>query len=186
MKNMQFFAVIGRTPTAELRVLPGPLESLRNTDLRNDQGQKAITRSIDIDTSYAWSNQYEPEWINCQLCIIFQPNNLKFVDLDIGWAEPLLSVSNHLDANRTFSPSPIMNFLPAGTQHIVPTDLAKPWYKTWYANLQHPEFVIESSITRFDLTVNHNAYSFYDHIARLSITEDGSLIIPTAPEYLRL
>jgi hypothetical protein len=61
MKNIQFFAVISRTPTAELRILPGPLESFRNTNLRNNQEQKVITRSIDIDTSYAWSNQYKLE-----------------------------------------------------------------------------------------------------------------------------
>jgi hypothetical protein len=56
MKNIQFFAVIRKIPIAELKILLGFLESFRNINLRNNQGQKAITRSIDIDTSYAWSN----------------------------------------------------------------------------------------------------------------------------------
>jgi hypothetical protein len=196
-KELKLLAVVGRTPTAELRTNQ---EFFRDVDLEKDQGQIAITESIDVDISYCWANTHEIMDCQTQICIIFRPKSHKFVDLYDFSAQRLLQpirgrapiqhqgVAHHLNTNEAFSPLSII-ITPPGTQRIILTGPANPWFKTWYSNLQHLDCGIEPSITRIDFIIDDNqplGLPFnIDNIARLSITEDGSLIIPAISERFR-
>ena len=198
IKELKLLVVIGRTPTAELRLLFQ--SGFRGLDLEKDQGQIAITESVDVDISYGWANKNEIKDCPAQICILFRPQSHNYVDLYDFSAQQLLQpvrgrapiqhqgVAYHLNADEAFSPLSIIN-TPPGTQRIISTSPANPWFKTWYSNLQRLDFRIEASITRIDFVISDNQFwdipFDIDNIARFSIAENGSLIIPIIPENLR-
>jgi hypothetical protein len=168
--------------------------------IARDEGREALILST--DATYVWN--YDTHEIphfdfDTQICVLFLSQNI-YVDLAFTWSRDLLEQIRAIPPlhhqgiayyqnvdQRTISPLPDIDPLPAGLR-ILGLDrdpVSDPWFRAWQVNLRLPNFMINATITRADLTIYLAPnFNYRESGIRLAIADDGSVVIPTIPEHI--